>query len=51
MRTGLWDRWGASIASCCCFSVKKRSVFGHRMPHFAVVLSAPKETNVAPLKL
>ena len=34
-----------------CFSVKKRSVFGHRMPYFAVILSAAEETSVGPLKL
>ena len=34
-----------------CFSVKISSVFGHRMPHFPVILSAAEETNVGPLKL
>ena len=34
-----------------CFSVKKSSVFGHRMSPFAVILSAGEETNVGPLKL
>ena len=34
-----------------CFSVKKSNVFGHRMPHFAVILSAAEETSVGPLKL
>ena len=56
MRTGLWDRQGANVAekkcmAWSCFSVEKSSVFGHRMPHFAVILSAAEETNVCPLKL
>ena len=47
MRTGLWDRQGANIASrykemygLDCFSVSpvKSDVFGQRMPHFAVIL-------------
>ena len=47
MRTGLWDRQGANILTLqvatkkcmawSCFSVES-SVFGHRMPHFAVIL-------------
>ena len=32
-----------------CFSVKS-SVFGHRMPHFAVILWETEVTNVSPLK-
>ena len=32
-----------------CFSVKS-SVFGHRMPHFAVILSEAEVTNVGVLK-
>ena len=58
MRTGLWDSQrgilqGAAkkCMACSCFSVKKSSVFGHRMPHFAVILSAADETSVGPLKL
>ena len=43
--------WGKSVASRSCFSVKKCSVFGNRMPYFAVILSAAEETNVDPLKL
>ena len=45
MRTGLWDRQGANIASPLqrnvwrgAVSPFKSSVFGQRMPHFAVSL-------------
>ena len=47
MRTGLWDRQGANIASRYkemydvvggAVSPFKSSVFGQRMPHFAVIL-------------
>ena len=52
MRTGLWDSQRGILqvpAKKCvawsCFSVKKSSVFEHRMPHFAVILSAAEEIN------
>ena len=32
MRTGLWDRQGANIAS------RYKEMYGHRMLHFAVIL-------------
>ena len=60
MRTGLWDRHGANIASRYkemygleCFSVSpvKSDVFGQRMPHFAVILWETEVTNVGALKL
>ena len=46
MRAALWDRQGANIASCYnkMYGVEvaspyvKSSVFGQRMPHFAVIL-------------
>ena len=48
MRTGLWDRQGGDTQKCMawsCFSVKS-SVFGQRMPHFAVILGEAEVTYV-----
>ena len=56
MRTGLWDRQGANIANRYkemygveLFSPFKSSVFGQRMPHFAVILWEAEVTNVGAL--
>ena len=51
-----WDRWGQTLRvatkkcmAWSCFCVKS-SVFGHRMPHFAVILGETEVTNVGALK-
>ena len=58
IRKGLWDRQGETLqvaAKKCmtwsCFSDKKGSVFGHRMPHFVVILWEAEETSFGALKL
>ena len=52
MRTGLWDSQrgilqvpAKSVWPGVVSPLKKSSVFEHRMPHFAVILSAAEEIN------